>query len=180
MRCFIAIDVDNFFSEVLDELQTISGLKVVASENLHITLKFLGEIQESMASKIYASMQQALRDFKSFEIDFSGMGVFPSKRYIRVIWVGIDKNKEKLIEMQKFIDQKLFEDFNFKKEKRFEPHLTVARVKFLKEKQKIINVISKFENRKFGEFKVEKVRLKKSILMPKGPIYTTVGEICLY
>ena len=106
------------------------------------------------------------------------MGVFPSLRYIRVIWVGVERNRERIIEMQKALEQEL-EKLNFKREKEFSPHLTLARVKFLREKQKILKLISKFENVEFGELRVEKVRLKKSRLTPQGPIYTTVREICL-
>ncbi|RLG59105.1 MAG: RNA 2',3'-cyclic phosphodiesterase [Candidatus Hydrothermarchaeota archaeon] len=178
MRCFIAIDVSNFFAEVLDELSKIRGLKLVSPENLHITLKFLGEVEESKVEKIHESMRQALEKFDSFSISFKGMGVFPSLRYIRVIWVGVERNRERIIEMQKALEQEL-EKLNFKREKEFSPHLTLARVKFLGEKQKILKLISKFENVEFGELRVEKVRLKKSRLTPQGPIYTTVREICL-
>jgi len=179
MRCFIAIDVEDFFTEVFDELRKIYGLKLVSPENLHVTLKFLGEIEESKVDKIHESMQQALKDFKSFEIDFRGVGTFPSLKYIRVVWIGIDKNKERIVEIQKAIDEKLFKNLNFKKESRFDPHLTIARVKIPKEKQKIIKTVSRFKNKKFGAFRVEKVILKKSKLTPHGPIYTKVREVCL-
>lgn len=177
MRCFISVDVENIFHEVYERLGEIKGLKLVEPENLHITLKFLGEITPNKIEEITEKLE-FLKDICKFEITFQGLGAFPNIKRPRVIWVGIKKNKEKLIDMQSRLDEGL-STIGFKKEKRYEPHLTLARVKSFRETKKVVEVIETFHNEKFGNFIVENVRLKKSVLTPKGPIYTTIREVTL-
>jgi 2'-5' RNA ligase len=87
----------------------------------------------------------------------------------------MQKNRERLIELQKAIDENLV-PLGFAREKRFHPHLTLARVKSQKGKAGLKAFISKNQERLFGKLKVGSVKLKKSVLSPKGPIYSTIGE----
>lgn len=177
MRSFIAIDIRNEkVEEILEELRGIeTGVKVVRPENLHITLKFLGEVAEGRINDIYSAMEDSFNPFEPFEVLLQGVGVFPSLKYMRVIWAGFKENGERIIEMQHKLDEGLAR-LNFKTEKRFDPHLTLARVKSPRGKEELQDFVQRHKNTELGTFTVEKVELKKSVLTPKGPMYSTVRE----
>jgi 2'-5' RNA ligase len=180
MRSFIAIDVSNeLVCKVLEELKKVNAdIKIVEPQNLHITLKFLGEIREELVDSIYEAMLP-LADFPSFNLSMEGVGTFPSPKYIRVIWIGIRENRKKIVEMQQSLEERLIK-LGFKKESRkFDPHLTICRVKSPHGKDELLRFIEKNRNREFGKVYIDKVYLKKSTLTPKGPIYSTIKTIHL-
>ena len=166
MRCFIAIDIDNELRDKIVDLQKRiyeDSLKLVEKENLHITLKFLGEISEDKSMDIARKLENI--EYSKFETEFFGLGIFPNFDYIRVVWVDVKGPLEDLV---KKINSQLPE---FPVE-RFASHLTIARVK-----QKPINLRQRiFENRGvvIGKQLVDKFSLRKSTLTPKGPIYEDV------
>lgn len=178
-RAFIAIDVklDDRLVSVLNTLRkTEAYLKIVNPNNLHITLKFLGNISESIVSNITNIVQESVKDRKPFSMKIHGMGAFPNMRNISVIWSGI-YNSEQLIEIAEYLDVNL-ELMGFKPEKRkFSPHLTIARMKGVRHIDSVQKVIKDNINTEFGEILVNSIKLKKSVLTPKGPVYTTVQDI---
>jgi 2'-5' RNA ligase len=180
MRCFIAVNVDNpLVGPFIDELSELgAGLKTVKPENLHLTLKFLGEVSEEKSSGVQKAMHEALDGFDAFETTLYGTGAFPSMNYMRVVWIGMEKNRERVIEMQKAIDENLA-PLGFELEKKFHPHLTLARVKSQKGKGRLKAFLARNREREFGNLMVDAVHLKKSVLTPKGPIYSTVNEVKL-
>lgn len=171
MRSFIAIEVP--FFKGIEELQSsIEGkFKAVEKENLHLTLKFLGEISERDVEKIKEEVEKCKT--QPFRLKFKGVGFFPNENYIKVVWVGVE-NPEKIAEMMRCIDSHLAK-FGFKREKSYVPHLTIARVKG---KIKIEN-LEKFRDMEFGEIEVNEIKIKKSTLTPEGPIYEDVEVIPL-
>ncbi|ADD09135.1 2'-5' RNA ligase [Aciduliprofundum boonei T469] len=171
MRTFIAIEIP-FFREIEELQKSIEGrAKLVEEENMHITLKFLGEIEEKLIEKIKKIVEECKVD--KFKISLQGVGFFPNERYIRVIWIGID-GYEPIVKMAKCIDEKLSK-LGFEREKGYVPHLTVARAKG---RVSIMNY-DRFKNLKFGEVDVREVKIKNSTLTPKGPIYEDVAVIQL-
>lgn len=176
MRCFIAVDMGNDkVIACLRELGRVgAALRLVSPENLHLTLKFLGEVQEELIPEISAAMKDALQGIEPFDTSFRGLGTFPSLNYMRVVWVGIEKSREKLIEVQRSLDERLAK-LGFQRDKRFHPHLTLARVKSPKGKGELREFIMKHADTDFGAVRIERVELKKSVLTPKGPIYTTIA-----
>jgi 2'-5' RNA ligase len=173
MRAFIAVEVSDELREMLAELQkqlSLDGVKLVEKENLHLTLHFLGEIDEGMKEKVIKAMDKL--NCKKFEMSCEGVGAFPSKNYIRVIWVGVEAPELKQIYEQLGTE---FARLGFKQEQ-FSPHITLARVKFLKDKEKLAEFLEENEQVEVGECKVEGVFLKKSTLTPKGPVYENVFE----
>ncbi len=183
MRAFLAIDVeDNEIVRKFVELEkkllnTGALLKPVEPENFHITIKFLGEISEKEIPLIREIVIKHTKFFKPFEISFEGVGAFPSISYPRVIWVGIVKNREKLSNLASNISADL-EKTGFHKESRgFHPHVTIARVK--KPSSQLKKTINEFQGESFGQMVVRAIRLKKSVLTPQGPIYTTIFEVLL-
>ncbi|MEM3431470.1 MAG: RNA 2',3'-cyclic phosphodiesterase [Candidatus Micrarchaeia archaeon] len=175
MRAFIAIEIPNEIKERLiqfqEEIKTRfkKEVKIVEPENLHFTLKFFPEIDENAVEKIKDTIKNI--EFDAFEIKCRGLGVFPNENYIRVIWVGGDSNG-KLEEIEKILLERLAA-IGFKKEKneKFVAHLTLARVK---QKINFKDFLVKHKEKDFGSFMITKdmIKLKKSQLTPKGPIYS--------
>lgn len=172
MRCFIAInlpdEIKNKIVEVAKGLPN-KGIKKVERQNLHLTLKFLGEIDEKKVLEIKEVLENI--NFNRFEVSLKNFGFFPDRNFIKVVWIGIEKGKEKIIELQKQIDSEL-EKIGFKKEKNFEPHLTIARVKFLENKKEFLDIFNKL---KFEDnFSVSNFDLMRSFLRREGPVYEKI------
>ena len=164
MRAFISIDVSEKVKEEIRKIQSqlpeFIGKKTEL-ENLHLTLKFLGEVSDEQVEKIKEKLKEI--KFKKFETKIDEIGVF-SERFIRIIWIHL-KNCEKL---QVEVDNAL--KSLFPKEKRFMSHLTIARVKKIDDKNKFLKELRKVKINSV-KFLVEDFRLKKSTLRPEGPIY---------
>ena len=181
IRTFIAVDIG-----ALDELVNFEDalgrlgaeLKLVEPENIHITLKFLGETDEELVDDIMGIITESSADIKPFKLELIGAGAFPNLNYLKVLWVGM-KNYEPLEIIAKNLDSKLTQ-LGFKSEKRgFKPHITLARVKSRKKKNAIKDLLIKNKNMVFAEVEVKNIRLKKSVLDSRGPTYYTLGEVSL-
>jgi len=175
MRLFIAIDLPEEAKENIEklkqELKGIKGVKPVDRANIHLTLKFLGEVSDGKADEIAKALNQV--KFKPFKTFISKTGVFPSEDRIQVLWVDA-MPAEPLFELKKQIDEALL---MFKDDHAFKNHITFARIKYIaneSDKKKILDIL-KIPVAK-TEFKVNKFRLYKSDLTPKGPVYDVVKE----
>ena len=180
-RGFIAVDIP-LFSKILDFENEIknsgANVKLVEPKNIHITLKFLGDTEEKLIEKIEEIIKKSCEEINPFEIKLKSSGVFPNQNYIKVVWVGLE-NVENLEKISIKIDEETSK-LGFEKEKRkFSPHITLGRVKSAKNKDRLLQIISKYQDIKFGNIKVKSIELKKSELTPKGPIYTTLKEVKL-
>jgi 2'-5' RNA ligase len=172
MRLFIAFDIPESVKEQLVSIQkkikTEAKISWVKAENMHLTLKFLGEVDEGKVDDIKQRLGKV--SFKPFEASVSEIGVFPSENYVRVIWVGLKDDKSM---------QKLAQDIRealpeFKDDYEFKAHLTIARVKFVKDKKALVEELKKLKP-KPEKFKVENFKLYKSTLTREGPVYEEVG-----
>lgn len=161
MRTFIAIDIPGKIREkivkIQNQLPEFHGKKT-EQENLHLTLKFLGELSEEKLEKVKKRLEKIKAD--KFDTEISSMGTFSD----RIIWLKM-KNCD---ELQKKVDDALQE--LFKKEDRFMGHLTIARIKRLEGRKKFIDEVKKIKFDKMN-FTVCDFRLKKSILSRKGSVY---------
>jgi 2'-5' RNA ligase len=175
MRLFIAIDLSEQAKENIEkiksELRGIKGVKPVSKENIHLTLKFLGEVVDNKVEEIVRALSQI--KFKSFKISINKMGVFPNESRIQVLWVDAEP-AEPLFELKKMIDAALPK---FKDDHPFKSHITFARIKYIandSDKKKILDILRKSVEK--TEFLVNKFRLYKSDLQPMGPVYEVVKE----
>jgi 2'-5' RNA ligase len=181
IRSFIAVDLDDVgikekIIKVQKDLeQTGADLKLVEPEIMHLTLRFLGEIPESTVQKVKETLDGVR--FQSFEANFSGLGAFPNLNRINVVWVGMVRGHEQLREIFEQVEPKLRQVGLAPDNKGFSPHLTIARVRSGRNKAALADVVSKMKEVEFGVMPVAYVRLKKSTLTPKGPIYTTIHEV---
>src|SRR3989338_10105623 len=143
MRSFIAIPCPDEFKGKLVEIQNkipnFCDAKLVERENIHLTLKFLGEVDDGKIEGIKKQLE-FVRNLDMFRVSLVGIGVFPSENYIRVIWIGVDEGANRIIEIQRQIDENL-SSIGFKKERDFHPHLTIARVKGVNDRSGLKNFI---------------------------------------
>lgn len=182
IRSFIAFDLDNeLVIKRLSEAQTTlvntgANLKLVKPQNIHITMRFLGNISPSMVNSIHEEMEKI--SFASFDVEIKGLGVFPKLKYARVIWAGIRKGADELTNVFNQLEP-LLRKLGFKPDsKGFSPHLTIARVKTGKNKTELVQCIQELADYEFGIVRADCLKLKKSVLTPKGPIYSTLMEVC--
>lgn len=180
IRSFIAFDIDNELvvrrlSEVQNMLvNTGADLKLVTPQNIHVTMRFLGNISSPMIDSIHEEMKQV--SFTPFEIELRGLGAFPSLRYARVVWAGIQKGGDELVKVFNQLEFRL-RRLGFKPDpKGFSPHLTIARVRTGRHKAELVKCVEDLADYEFGIIKADCLKLKKSVLTPKGPIYTTLRE----
>lgn len=173
MRLFIAIEIPEDIKECIDEMQKRiddknNKIRFVNKNNVHLTLKFLGEVQPNNLEEIKNNLKKII--FKAFSVVLNGVGVFPNENHILVIWVGL-KPEELVLELQKDIDENLKK--LFKKEKNFKPHLTLARVKYIDDKESFIDKLKKIkvENK---NIRVDSFKLIKSSLTRQRPIYEVI------
>jgi RNA 2',3'-cyclic 3'-phosphodiesterase len=180
-RGFIAIEIKP--TDKIKELEqairkTGADVKLVEPQNIHITLKFLGDTNEDDLESIERFMKETACLVKPFSITLQGTGVFPNENYLKVIWIGIN-DKGDIKTLTQTLDEKLT-ILGFQKETRgYSPHLTIGRVKTARNKAQLLQTVQSFTTVEFAQQKIHSITLKKSELTPTGPIYTTLREIPL-
>jgi 2'-5' RNA ligase len=168
-------NIKNRISKVQQDLErTGANLKIVQPEIMHLTLRFLGEIPQATIQRVIEAMGDTR--FAPFEVEFAGVGVFPNIRRISVVWIGISRGQERLEVIFQQLEPKLRQIGLPPDNKGFSPHLTIARVKSGLNKEPLAKSIENMREVEFGKMEVQAVRLKKSTLTPRGPIYTTLHE----
>lgn len=182
IRSFIAFDINN--TAVLERIANVqrllaktgADLKLVEPKNIHMTLRFLGDIKSSTVEKIFEEMRKV--QFTSFNVKIDGVGAFPNLHYPRVLWAGITEGADQLRSIFSQLEPHLRGLGFTPDQKGFSPHLTIARVRSGRSKAELIQCVTENINYAFGIVKAECLRLKRSDLTPKGPIYSTLKEFC--
>ncbi len=182
MRCFIAIslpeEIKKGMMAIQDRLKA-SGADVswTQPEGMHLTLKFLGEIEEKMPPQIETVLGIVVASVRPFLLDVSGMGVFPDMRRPRVVWIGIRGNDDSLIRLQGGIEKEL-EMIGFPAEdRRFAPHITLGRIRSPGKAEHLLTLIEEEKDMELDGFKVSDVHLIQSELRPAGAIYTKLYSV---
>ena len=174
VRAFLAIDLDDDLkpkiNKIIKEFKQIdTKIKYVELANLHLTLKFFGEIDTNGLDLLEQKIVDVVSEFEPFDIKIKGCGAFPNSSHIKVIWVGIDEDS--IIKQLHDELDKEFVKLGFDKDRKFSTHLTIGRMKSAKNKDKVKSVIEEFSDFEIGEMRVDKISLKKSTLKPSGPVY---------
>lgn len=177
IRAFICFKLPRRIILSIRELQESikdSGLKIkwVKAENIHLTIKFIGDIRLPDINDIELAIKETAGDFAPLLLSAQGLGVFPNLKRPRVIWTGLSGQIEELISLQKILDTKL-RLIGFPKEKRpFKGHLTIGRVKGRLDSRKLSEVMNRFNKFETKQFSCDRIFLMQSELKPSGPIYT--------
>ncbi len=194
-RTFIAIkipvteELNKVINHFHNELEA-ERIKWVETDNMHISLSFLGDTEEGLISSIANELQTIADSYKCFSFKLTGAGVFPPSprlqrtsrniQHPRVLWLGIieDENNT-LMKLGNDIKDRL-ELLGFEKEKRkFKAHLTLGRVKSINKKEKLKNLLEKYQNQYFQNVDVQEIIFYESILTAKGPVYKVIRRFKL-
>lgn len=177
MRCFISLEIpENVRGKIYDAFDKLKKSKVcygnfVKRDNLHLTLKFLGDISEEKADEIKKALDNI--DFRQFPIETGDVGFFPNEKYVRVIW--LDLVASDLGFLKNEIDSQL-EKLGFSRdEKNFTSHITTARIKVIKNKKEFFEKIKEIAPKKMF-FIADTFSLMRSELKPQGPRYSLIKE----
>ncbi|MFP4573429.1 MAG: RNA 2',3'-cyclic phosphodiesterase [Desulfobacterales bacterium] len=176
IRAFIAVALPGHVREALGRLQ--AGLmdfgirmKYANPENIHLTLKFLGDIRVEQVDTVSRHLGKAAAGFSPIELSAKGLGVFPGIRRPRVLWAGVAGQTEILGHLQQNVENEMA-DLGFKKEnRRFAGHLTLGRFKAKADPSLLAEAIRKYGSFASDVFSVSHLHLFKSTLTPKGPVY---------
>jgi RNA 2',3'-cyclic 3'-phosphodiesterase len=183
IRTFICIDIPGNIKLQMEALQTklrAAGGQVswVKPANVHLTLKFLGNVAEHRIVQVCSAVRRAARVTGPFAIEVGGAGGFPSSRAPRVLWVGLAKSPPELLALYKSVEDELY-SLGFDRETRgFSPHLTIGRLRSQQNARQLGDLITAmgFEPE---TFEAPEVIVMRSNLKPTGAIYTPIDVVPL-
>lgn len=182
-RLFIAVKV-NPEQKLLAPYNTLKSsfsydrIKWVEPDNFHLTLKFLGDTYESDIANVSSVIEDSLKRFNAFEFNLQTVGIFGSRYNPRVIWVGVE-DQGQLKKMGTCLINKL-DEIGFENDRQnFVPHLTIARIKSIVNKESFNATIKQFNNTFFQSVKVDRVYLYESVLTRGGPVYKVINKYLL-
>lgn len=181
-RIFIAAELSNVVQGKLDKAQNMLrdcslDIKWVEQENFHITIKFLGDLNKTQIMEVKNQIETVANNSSPFEIIINGLGAFPDVKYPKVIWAGVEKNQEQLINVQQAVENRMVK-LGFEAEKHdYTPHITLGRVRKKEKNYELISEkIKKFPFDIKAHQIVDAITIMKSKLTPQGPIYSSVAE----
>lgn len=183
MRCFIALDLPIDIKKQINHIINIASplskdIKWVPYDNIHLTLKFLGEVNETLIKEIEKRLRDICSGNEPFSINVRGIGAFPNEKVPNVLWVGIEQS-ENLRALFKTIDHAISE-LGFEREKRkHSPHLTIGRVKDKKDVLRAIKALNEFRDKSFGTAYISEVHLMRSVLKLTGAEYSKISSFKL-
>ena len=183
MRLFIAIDIDEknmvALNDLQKELRTKANVKAgdvkwVTAKNIHLTIKFFGEVDDEKLPEICEIAEEVASSYKSFKLAIESVGHFGGK-IATVLWVSSGEGTEELLQLQKDLEDRLAEAGWPAEEREFSGHLTLARIRNPKAGFKIAQLAEQYKNSKVGVLSVNSICIYKSQLTPEGPVYTLLG-----
>ncbi len=185
IRAFVGIPIAPSVRGSIEKLMKslrnqVDGVKWIDTQNLHVTLKFLGDVPMNELHRIIAAVEQGAASAEAFDLEFCGCGVFPDRTNPKTIWIGTTIGSEELTTAATAIENELFKLGYPKENRRFSPHLTIGRAK---RDVSVSETLSTFLDEKkefpFGSFGVDEVVVYSSELTRNGPIYDELATIPL-
>ena len=178
-RAFISVDLpelESLKAQAEELRRTGAALKLVDVSHVHLTLKFLGETEEALVPRIVEAIRASVAGISPFAVRLVGTGAFPNLHRMNVLWVGME-GADPLVEIVRRLEAGL-EPLGYPRENRhFSPHITIARAKDRRGLDAVRRVLEAHAKDVFGEVHVDRIRLKRSVLTPQGPVYSTVEEV---
>jgi len=180
-RIFIAVKVEpeETLSVMISSMKSrldSEKIKWVDSENLHLTLSFLGDTDEKKINLIHEMLRKQCGGSGNFEFIIIGLGVFKSLANPRVIWTGIESS-ERLLELNRLVVNGLGNIGFVMEDRPFKPHLTIGRIKYLQDKTVLKTFVEKYQNKEIQKAKVQELILYESILLPSGAVYKPLYKV---
>ena len=174
MRAFLAVDVSPGARAAIAALHGYQppSLRWVRPENLHLTLRFLGDVEPVVVTALRATLSPAVRDCWPFTYRLRSGGCFPSAKRPRVVWIGVDPVPEEMLHLHRVVETVVGEHGLSSERRVFHPHLTIARVKT--PDRGVAAFVAELEGRDFGETEVGELALFESRLSPRGATYRAV------
>lgn len=174
MRAFVAISFDEplrrRIGEIRRELERAGAdVRWVSTENLHLTLKFLGDVEEVGVAAFRERLRVVASRFSPLNLDLGGVGRFP-----RVLWVGCAGDVPRLIELAHEVERAALEIGVPEENRPFSPHLTIGRLKSPRCMRTLDEAVEARRNEPVGRQRVDRFTLYRSTLTPKGPIYDAI------
>jgi RNA 2',3'-cyclic 3'-phosphodiesterase len=182
IRTFLGIDLGEKARDQLvslqEDLATIAAdVNWVEPENLHLTLLFLGEVEQRETLDICRAAQKAIRDMPAFAMSIEGAGCFPNVRRPRTLWVGVGKGLAEVCAVHDAIEAPLLDMGNYRRETRaYTPHVTLGRVKSDGDTEALAKALVKHQAWSAGEVLVTEVCVMSSVLGSDGPTYAVLGR----
>lgn len=178
-RGFIAVDIPPSppLESLAEQLRAASAsLKVVSTDQLHLTVKFLGETEEGLVPEIVTAIREACTDVRPFDVTVQGTGAFPSLSRMNVIWVGLE-GAEPISRIAAALEASL-ESLGFELERRpWKAHVTLARVKGHRDLDRVRRILETRRDDVFGRHRIDRIHLKKSVLTSGGAQYSIVATV---
>ena len=181
MRTFIAVEITGSALEAVlryeEQLRQFPAkVRWARPEQMHLTLKFLGEIEEAQAEAVAEALKDLTGENQAFEAELKGLGGFPNLRRPNILCAGVEAGRAELTRLADQVERAL-EGLGFKREKRpYSPHLTLGRVKSIKGLDPVCKKLEADGDRSFGAFSVGEIVFFKSVLSPSGAEYTALGR----
>ncbi|MEW5909119.1 MAG: RNA 2',3'-cyclic phosphodiesterase [Thermodesulfobacteriota bacterium] len=186
IRAFIAFDLPaeliDFITGISDPLRSyLLKIRWVKRQHLHLTLKFLGNIPKFQIEPVTVQIQEAAKGVDPIRLCASGVGIFPSFRSARVLWLGLEGDTSGLHRIQQDLENRL-EEIGFQKEsKPFKGHLTLGRFreKERTDSRELERLVKAMEMQKSQEFELNQITFYQSHLAPSGPVYQKLSTVLL-
>lgn len=183
-RLFVAVRIPLFapLVDAIAPLQHVRGVAVVAPENLHYTIRFIGDVSETMGARIQEAFAIGEVEVTPFDLEVIGLSAFPSPVTPKVVWAGVDdEGSLGLSNVAGAVDGFVDAAGLGARDKPFVPHLTVARVKRADGRgiDTVRRVLEAHQETPFGIHRVASATLVHSTLTPQGPTYTDIAEVAL-
>ncbi|MFH1269871.1 MAG: RNA 2',3'-cyclic phosphodiesterase [Candidatus Omnitrophota bacterium] len=183
MRAFIAIELPEEIKDALAALQeelkvSRADVKWVGPKNIHLTLKFLGEIDDKQLDKISRIIDDTAERRNKFLVRISSLGAFPKIDSPRVIWIGISSGDEETRAIAEELEEEIAKTGIPEEDRAFSSHITIGRTRSALNREKLVEYLkdnAELKERNL-EFYAGKITLFKSTLTPKGPIYEALKE----
>jgi RNA 2',3'-cyclic 3'-phosphodiesterase len=177
LRVFIALPIPSTVAAFLERIQgrmrsADASIRWVPAANIHLTLKFLGEIDPSSVPGIAARMDAAARSTPPFFLSAQGVGVFPNLRQARIVWVGLTGDLDRLAMLHRTLEAEL-ERLSFQRESRvFRAHLTIGRMRRRLDPKALGDLQAPLKTTASDPFRADRISLFRSVLKPSGAEYT--------
>ena len=181
LRTFIAVDLGKAIRDRIVALQetlarTGTEVKWVEPENLHVTLLFLGEVDDREVPRVCRIVAEAAARQPAFPLAVETVGCFPNPRRPRVVWAGVGEGTRGLVALHDSLETPLLELGYRREERRYTPHITLGRVKSDRPTEKLAAALARQAGWKGGETTLREVLVMSSELTPRGPLYTVLSR----